>query len=295
MTNFSRALRLPFISVSILPFILGSLLAKDTFIFINFIFGLIIVISVHLGANLINDYADSKSGVDWQDMNFYKFFGGSKLIQEKVFSEDFYRNTALCFAILAVSFVIILALRIKSISIIGLFTLIVFLAWAYSQRPLQLSYRYLGELVIFILFGPALVMGGYFIQTGIFPDLRSFMLSIPLGLFTTMVLFVNEIPDYMDDKRKGKLTWINLSGAKKAFIIFYCLVILIYLSLIINIILGYLSYLSLVTLVLLIPLFKASEILKQDPTDKSKFIQSSKLVIGSNTLMSIILILEIWR
>ena len=295
LNNLIRALRLPFISVSVLPFILGSLLAKELFNPLSFFLGLFMVISVHLSANLINDYADSKSGVDWQDRNFYGFFGGSKLIQEKVFSENFYKNTAICFAILAVFFLITLAFRIRSISIIGFFSLILFLAWAYSEKPLQLSYRYFGEIIIFLLFGPALVMGGYFIQTKIFPNFESFMLSIPLGLFTTAVLFVNEIPDYADDERKRKLTWVNFTKPNKAFIIFYCLIALIYISVLVNIILGYLSYLSLLTVLLTPFLFKAAEILKKCSDDKSKFIQSSKLVIGCNTFMSIILIIDIWR
>ena len=72
-----RALRLPFITASILPFIAGSLLAQDDFSFLMFFLGLLTVVMTHLGANLINDYSDSRSGADWKDNKFYGLFGGS--------------------------------------------------------------------------------------------------------------------------------------------------------------------------------------------------------------------------
>jgi len=61
-----RALRLPFSSASILPFICGSVLAKADFKWLNFFLGLSAVLATHLAANLINDYADSKSGAKYQ-------------------------------------------------------------------------------------------------------------------------------------------------------------------------------------------------------------------------------------
>ena len=75
---------LPFLSASVLPFVFGSLIIRDNFNLAGFLLGLVAVMSTHLSANLINDYADSKSGADWQDRSFYGLFGGSKLIQEKV-------------------------------------------------------------------------------------------------------------------------------------------------------------------------------------------------------------------
>jgi len=99
--NIIRAFRLPFLSASILPFIFGSLIKRGNFNLVGFLLGLVAASTTHLSANLLNDYADAKSGVDWRDRNFYKFFGGSKLIQEKVLSESFYLCAAVIFALLA--------------------------------------------------------------------------------------------------------------------------------------------------------------------------------------------------
>jgi len=167
--NIIRALRLPFLTVSILPFIFGSLISRINFNFFIFFIGLACVMFTHLGANLINDYSDSKSGADWEDKRFYKFFGGSKLIQENVFTERFYLFASIFCFVISFCSTCILAIALKNLSIAWFYLIILFLGVSYSYKPLQFSYHRLGELVIFTLFGPAIVMGGYFLQTGIFP------------------------------------------------------------------------------------------------------------------------------
>lgn len=289
--DFARALRLAFIPGSILPFILGSLLARHNFNILNFFLGLIAVASTHLSANLINDYADSRSGSDWQDKRFYNFFGGSKLIQEGVLPEKFYFNSAALFALTAIISVLLLALTLKSLSVIGYFAVILFLSWSYSHKPLQLAYHRLGEPVVFVLFGPALVMGGYFIQTQVFPELRSFMVSLPVGFLITAILFANEIPDYPQDKSCGKLTWVSFLGQGNSYIIYALLMSCAFISIAVNISMGYLSAASLLSFIFILPALKATAILKKSGS-KTGFIQSSKLTILIHSCVSAVLILN---
>jgi len=285
-----RALRLPFLSASVLPFVFGSLIKKDNFNFSGFFLGLIAVAATHLSANLINDYADSKSGADWQDMNFYKFFGGSKLIQVKILPEKFYLVASIIFAFIASLCVILLSFIIKSLFALPIYSAIIFLSWSYSAKPLQFSYHRLGEIFIFILFGPALVMGGYFIQTGIFPDLKSFLASVPFGLFTTAILFANEIPDFLDDKKAGKLNWVSISGPKQAFLLYYLLMALAFSSILLIVIFGYLKPWALLAFIFILPAAKAGIILKNYPGDKARLVNSSKLTIAVQTMASLVLI-----
>ena len=291
--NIIRALRLPFTSASALPFIFGSLIPRENFNFLGFILGFIAAVSAHLSANLINDYADSRSGADWQDKKFYEFFGGSKLIQEKVFSEKFYLKLSILFGAISLVCVASLALILKSPLPIGLYLVIIFLGWSYSTKPLQLSYHRLGELIIFLLFGPALVMGGYFIQTGIFPDLKSFVLSLPFGFLTTTILFVNEIPDYPQDHKAGKFTWVSITGQKKAFIIYYFLVFSAFISIAISGKLGYLNKFSYLSFILILLSLKTINILEKYYDDKMRLIESSKLTIMLQAFVGIILIISL--
>jgi 1,4-dihydroxy-2-naphthoate octaprenyltransferase len=291
--NIIRALRLPFILASTLPFIFGSLLAKDKLNALNFILGLVAVGATHLCANLINDYADSQSGADWRDRKFYAFFGGSKLIQEGVFAEVFYFYLALLFGGLALICITVLAVSLKSLSIIGFYLLILFLGWSYSMRPIQFAYRGLGELIVFTLFGPAVVMGGYFIQTKIFPAWEVFILSLPFGFFTAAILFANEIPDFTQDIRSGKFTWVNLLGPQNSFLIYYLLVCLGFSAIILVVYLGYLSKISALS-VLFIPLaVKSGYVLQKYWMDKDKLVESSKATVTIQTFVSLILILDL--
>lgn len=290
LKNIIRALRLPFVTASILPFIFGSLIQRHHFNFAGFLLGLIAVVSTHLSSNLINDYADSKSGADWKDKNFYGFFGGSKLIQEKIFPEGFYLKLSITFALIAAFSVIALALLLKNPLVVVLYALIIIIGWQYSAKPLQFSYHMLGEIVIFMLFGPALVMGGYFIQTGIFPDLKSFILSAPFGFFTTAILFSNEIPDFQDDKASGKLTWVNFFGPQGSYILYVLFILLGFYFISLSMLFGFLGKISIIAFLLLALAFKAALILKSDYADKIKLMESSKLTIALQALVSIVLI-----
>ncbi|MDD5595553.1 MAG: prenyltransferase [Candidatus Omnitrophica bacterium] len=291
--NFARALRLPFITASTLPFIFGSLINRSNFNLLNFFLGLCCVAATHLSANLINDYADSQSGADWQDRNFYKFFGGSKLIQEKVLSEKFYLKTAIFFAIIAVFCAILLSIFLKSLLVISLFTGILILSWLYSKKPLQFSYHRLGEIIIFLLFGPVTVMGGYFIQTGIFPDLKSFLLSLPFAFLTAAILFANEIPDFQEDKGVGKFTWVSIFGEKKSFLLYALIVFFAFFFIFLNLTLGYLKPIVFLSLIFVLPALKACSILKKHPHDKMRLIGSSKITIALQTIVGIVLILGV--
>ncbi|RKY32127.1 MAG: hypothetical protein DRP74_03340 [Candidatus Omnitrophota bacterium] len=292
LRNISRAFRLAFLAASVLPFIFGSLIDKSDFNFVGFILGLIAVSATHLSANLINDYADSRSGADWQDKRFYKFFGGSKLIQEGVVAGNFYFKTALFFALFAFFSVLGLSYIQGSFKVIGFYLLIIFLGWAYSCKPLQLSYRHFGEIIIFLLFGPAVVMGGYFIQTGIFPDAKSFILSLPFGIFTCAILFVNEIPDFPEDKRAQKLTWVDFLGAARSYLLYAVLMFLAFSAIGVSIGLGYLGKIALFSFILVLPALKAIDILRLKFSDKIELTQSSRLTIVIQGLAGVILILD---
>ncbi|MFA5150132.1 MAG: prenyltransferase [Candidatus Omnitrophota bacterium] len=291
LQNIIRALRLPFIGVSILPFILGSLIARKNFNPSGFLAGLCAVIFTHLSANLINDYFDSESGADWQDKRFYGFFGGSKLIQAGRLAAKFYLGAALLCAGMAGFCVVILAAILKSYCVILIYLLIIIFSWQYTARPLSFSYNYLGELSLFLLFGPVTVMGGYFIQTGIFPDLKSFILSLPAGFFTAAILFTNEIPDFPGDSKTGKNNLVSLCGPQKAFGIYYLIVFSGFCSIGLGAYLGYLGFIAIFSFALIFSAFKAGMILKENYADKARLIPASKLAINMQMLISIILIL----
>ena len=136
-------------------------------------------------------------------------------------------------------------------------------------------------------------MGGYYIQTLIFPDMKSLILSLPFGFFTTAVLYSNEIPDYPDDISVGKKTWVSIVGSGKAYILYCLLISFGFLSVVLNIIFGNLSLLSLATFIFIFPVLKAVNILKKSYQNKRELMLSSKITIAVGALVGVILVLDI--
>lgn len=91
----------------------------------------------------------------------------------------------------------------------------------YSWDPLSLKGNGLGELTVFLMFGPVLALGvnvAVLGSGGIEPI--TLWYSVPLGLLTAAVLFVNNIRDVKADARAGKLTLAMVLGptASAAFL-----------------------------------------------------------------------------
>ncbi|MFC1667778.1 prenyltransferase [Chlamydiota bacterium] len=288
---FLRALRVPFLSASVLPFMFGSFLERTQFSLLIFVMGLFSVIFIHLGANLINDYSDSRTGADWKDCTYYGFFGGSKLIQENVYSEFFYLVTALVCFVIGGGGVLIITLVRNDFRILIYFLFIVFFAWNYSEWPLKCAYHGYGEFVLFILFGPVLVMGGYFLQTNIFPDIKSFLASIPCGLVTVILLVVNEIPDYKEDILTDKRNWISLVKAKNGYLLVCCLVIGLYCAVTVCVFFQIVGLVSLLSFLLLGILLRIIYLLKKQYSHKAQLITASKDTILFHFLFLLFMIL----
>jgi 1,4-dihydroxy-2-naphthoate octaprenyltransferase len=81
------------------------------------------------------------------------------------------------------------------------------LGFLYTAPPFRLAHRGLGELAVGLGFGPLIVVGSYFVQTGRW-SMEAFYASLPVALLITAVLYINEFPDKYWDAKTGKRTWI---------------------------------------------------------------------------------------
>ena len=109
-------------------------------------------------------------------------------------------------------------LNINSVIICALAGL--FLGYFYTAPPLRLVARKgLGELTIFLTFGPLITIGTAFaIFNG---DLNStehlincLYIGIPMGLLTTNILLINEFPDMESDQKTHKNHLVVTLGKK---------------------------------------------------------------------------------
>ena len=86
---------------------------------------------------------------------------------------------------------------------------------SYSGWPLKLGFRGLGELVIFLMFGPLMMTGVYYAITGTV-DLKITWLSIAVGLLVTNIVYSHSVLDAIPDQKMGKKTMAHLMGSSKS-------------------------------------------------------------------------------
>ena len=158
----------------------------------------------HAGANVLNDYHDSRNGADAANHGaLYPFTGGSRLIQQGRVSEVDTGRWAAALLLLLVPAGILLAARAGGgLLLIGAAGL--FVAWAYSAPPFKLMSRGLGELAVAAAWW-GVVIGANFVQRHQFSVIAA-SLGFSLALLVACILLINGVPDAAADARRGKRT-----------------------------------------------------------------------------------------
>jgi 1,4-dihydroxy-2-naphthoate octaprenyltransferase len=290
-TDLIRALRLPFLTVSLMPYVFGALIPGASFHVGRFLAGFLAVGFAHLAANLANDYGDAKTGADDQDITYYGFFGGSKLIQEGKVKPVFFAHGAILCACIAFFSGIYGIFMTQSWSLVWLLAGGLFLGIAYSLPPLRLSYHRLGEVAVFLLFGPVCVVAGGAFQEQAANNGALWLLSLPFGFLATSVLVANEVPDAVTDLNTGKNTLVNTMGAAKGYQFYLTLSFGALLTIIALAMIQLLHALTLLALCTLPLAWKASGILKNHFHEKATLVNASKLAVNVHTQTGIILII----
>jgi 1,4-dihydroxy-2-naphthoate octaprenyltransferase len=220
--------RMPFTSASLLPvFVVGAYFAGigdglfNIPLFILTLFGILIA---HLGINVFNDYFDVKDGTDEANAEYFQqVSGGSRAIELGLISLKGTKRLGqkLLVAVLLIGVIITSNVSPENATgIIAIMLMGAFLGYFYTARPLRLvARRGLGELAVFLAFGPLLTLGvGYAVFNGDFGATEHFtnclLLGIPLGLLTTNILFINEFPDMKSDAETGKNHLVVTFGKK---------------------------------------------------------------------------------
>lgn len=226
-----KAVRLPFLTATLVPVVLGGAIAwhaTGQFHWWHFWLTLIGISFLHFGTNMANDYFDHKTKNDELNKTHTPFSGGSRVIQDGEISPERVLFAALlCFS-LGSLIGLYLSIVLKSMVILILGIIGVFFGFFYTASPLQIGYKGYGEFIVGLCFGPLVVFGSYVVQAGNF-SLVSLWASFPVGLLITLVLYINEFPDYEADKSVNKKTLVVQLGKEKAVKVYYFLLGFVYL------------------------------------------------------------------
>lgn len=203
-----RTTRLPFLSATIVPVLVGIAIAarNGAFDLPTAILTVIGASFVQLGLNVANDVFDTALGADDANVTPTQYSGGSRVIQYGLVSFRQMAGLATIFYVAAgLVGILLLALRgSPALLIIGILGFIVSIG--YTAPPLKFVYRGLGEIAVALGFGPLMLLGAYVVQTRGQLSWEPVVASLPIALLVALILYVNEIPDRRGDARAGKRT-----------------------------------------------------------------------------------------
>jgi 1,4-dihydroxy-2-naphthoate octaprenyltransferase len=167
-----------------------------------------------MAANSIAEYRDYMNGIDSQESK-----GESEIPLQHINNPKMvYILGCCCFVLGAVSGLIALYLVGPYLLFPGLSGAI--LVWSYSEKPLGYKYKAMGELGVFLAFGPILCYACIYSLNK--PCcLKDLLVSVPLGLLVSNVMLANNIRDCKFDMAIRNKTIPTILGIKMAYSILF--------------------------------------------------------------------------
>lgn len=157
-------------------------------------------ICIQIATNLFNDALDAQKGADTERrLGPIRVTASGRLPLRAVLLG------ALCFCGLAALFGLPL-IAARGPVILGIGTLALILAFAYTGGPFPLAYRGLGEVFVILFFGLVSTQGSYFVQTGTATDRAGWIVALQVGLLSSVLIAINNFRDAAEDATTGKRT-----------------------------------------------------------------------------------------
>jgi len=233
------SLVMTFVSVS-----LAGLLAfgSGSFNAVLFLLTMVGLIFAHLASNMANDYFDVKHGVDKMESPTSQYRPHPLLTGEIQWGS--YKTAVIGMYVVALIFGLFLA-WVRGLPVLMFTALGLFFGIFYTADPVIYKKRSLGELAVFLVWGPLMVGGSYYVLTGSL-DYVPMLVSTPVGLLVALVLLANNLRDVDYDRTVGVETIV--SDKESGLGLFKGLVLLIYASTILLVVARLLSPFSLVAL-----------------------------------------------
>ena len=168
------------------------------------------VLCLHAFANLINDYFDFRYGVD-QQVSAEGRLSGWTLGRGDMLPRQVLAQAMVCLFIGLVCGLCLALGRGPEVLAMALAGLA--MAYSYTGPPLKLKYHALGEVVVFLIFGPILMLSAAYVASGHFNP-RAALLSIPIGLTTSAILMGNNMRDAQADRQAGIFTLAHIASGR---------------------------------------------------------------------------------
>jgi 1,4-dihydroxy-2-naphthoate octaprenyltransferase len=209
-----------------------------------FVLVLVGFVVLHAISNLSNDYFGARRGHDTEDSPRRRYTV-HPLLSGAVSSRLLVTGLIVLVAIAVAIGAYFIALR--GMPAVWLTIAGALLLWAYDAAPRALKELGLGEIAAFVVWGPLMVAGGYYVIAGRFSG-AALVASIPYGLGVMSILVGKHIDQREFDERKHQRTLPVVLGEASARTFNRGAVILMYLVVATGVILGLLTPLTLLVL-----------------------------------------------
>ena len=179
---------------------------------------LVVAVAFVLGVNFANDYSDGVRGTDDDRV------GPMRLVGSRAAPPGQVKAAALaCLTVGAVAGVLLcLVSGMWWLLVVG--ALCLGGAWFYTGGSRPYGYRGLGEIAVFVFFGPVAVLGTELTQAGRVSG-AGIGGSVGVGLLSCAVLVANNLRDIPSDIASGKRTLAVLIGDRDTRVLYAALVV----------------------------------------------------------------------
>ena len=197
-------------SMTLTSGLIGGLLAAaaGTVAWTPFLLALFGLVLAHAANNMINDYFDLTGGVDTAE--YYRAQYAPHPILAGLISKGGLRNAILLVngldAVIAAYLVSVRGWPVLMFAGLGLFISVFYVA-----PPIRLKHIGLGELGVFIVWGPLMIGGTYYCAAGSVPP-SVFAAGLPYALLVTTVLIGKHLDKFEQDTERGIHTLPILLG-----------------------------------------------------------------------------------
>jgi len=252
-----------------MPCAVAGLIAfcNDLFDPLRFVVTLIGLMAVHLGTNLLDDYADLR-------------IGGFSVRSELQQAGDTVRTTKAPHIVdgtIKLNHVLYVSLGLFTLGIMACAYLIrvsgwpvaaiaaggAFICFFYSMPPLSLCYRSMGEAVVGLAMGPMICVGTYYAVAQHF-SWEPFLVSITIGIMIALILYVHSIMDFKPDLKVRKRTLVvSLGSQQRAILLLPVVLTIAYGAIVIGVALNILPLTTLLILLSLPLAIKLYQLMRQ--------------------------------
>ncbi|MGH7670361.1 MAG: prenyltransferase [Gemmatimonadaceae bacterium] len=227
VARFLYSARSVILVISFQAALLAGLLALSDrrFALVPFVLVLVGYVVLHAISNLSNDYFGARRGHDTDDSprrryTVHPLLGGA--VSSRLLVTGLLILGAVATAI-GVYFIVLRGLPAVLLVAAGALVL-----WAYDAAPRALKELGLGELAAFVVWGPLMVAGGYYVITGQASG-TALLASVPYGLGVMSILVGKHIDQRQFDAGQHQRTLPVVLGERRARLLNRASVVLMYL------------------------------------------------------------------